>query len=109
MVTVVSDLVHPAIILVVHFRSDLPDEEMKRRVEERMPRFREFPGLIQKYYSKDPVTGEWGGIYLWDSKASLDAFVGSELQRSIGAAYAVKGEPTIHRFLVGDVLRPERQ
>jgi len=50
---------------------------MDRRYKERMPQFRELPGLVQKYYSYDEATGEWAGIYLWDSEESLAAYLES--------------------------------
>lgn len=35
----------------------------------------ETPGLIWKIWTENPVTGEAGGIYLFDDEASLDAYL----------------------------------
>jgi hypothetical protein len=96
----------PAIMLIVRgLKSNLPREELDRRMRERMPEFRKFPGLIQKYYSCDEKTGEWAGIYLWDSEESLAEYLESDLRKTIPAAYELTAPPQIERFDIVDVLR----
>jgi len=96
----------PAVMLIVrNLTSDLPREELERRVEERMPHFRALPGLIQKYYSCDEKTGEWAGIYLWDSEESLAAYLESDLRKTIPSAYELNAPPRVERFTIVDVLR----
>ena len=98
----------PAIMLIVRgLRSALPPAEFERRYNERMPQFRDLPGLIQKYYAYDPSTGEWAGIYLWDSEESLTAYLASDLRKSIATAYELTEPPRIERFDLVDALRPE--
>ena len=98
--------VQPMIMMIVRgLKSNLPREEMRRRAEERMPSFRAIPGLLQKYYSFDESTGEWAGIYLWDSEESVTAYLESDLRKSIAAAYELVEPPTIERYPVVDVLR----
>lgn len=75
------------IVHFVRFKSPLPDEDVRQRVRCRLSEYRRVPGLLQKYYLRFPDTGEWGGLYLWDSHESLERFRGSELARSIPAAY----------------------
>jgi len=88
------------IMQVVTFTSRLSDEEALRVMEERAPQYRALPGLLQKYYVKDPVAGKFGGIYLWDSETSLRAFRQSELARTIASSYEVAGESRIETFEV---------
>jgi hypothetical protein len=95
----------PAIALLVKFKTALTIEELQRRYRERMPEFRALGGLVQKYYVQDPATGEVGGLYLWDSEASLKAYLASDLRKTIGSVYEVEGEPTVQRMSVLDVLR----
>ncbi len=98
--------VRPTIMLIVRgLKSDLPYEELERRYKERMPQFREVPGLVQKYYSVDESTGEWAGIYLWDSEESLAAYLESDLRRTIPSAYELTEPPRVERFPIVDVLR----
>lgn len=96
----------PAVMLIVSgLKSKLSREELERRYKERLPRFRDVPGLIQKYYSYDDSTEEWAGIYLWDSEASLGKYLESELRMTIAAAYELTEPPRMQRFPIVDVLR----
>lgn len=97
----------PTVMLIVRgLKSNLPREELERRYKERLPRFREVPGLVQKYYAYDDATKEWAGIYLWDSEESLAAYLESDLKKTIPAAYELTGPPKVERFPIVDVLRP---
>jgi hypothetical protein len=93
------------IIQFVKFPSGLSEAEVRRTMEERAPQFRALPGLLQKYYGRERASGEFCGIYLWDSEESLAAFRASELARSIPAAYRVARPPRVELF---DVLFPLR-
>jgi hypothetical protein len=76
-----------AAILFVRIKSDLPAEELERRLAERRPRFRDVPGLAQKIYGRDRATGDVCGIYFFESDAALAGFRETELARSIPDAY----------------------
>lgn len=98
----------PSIMLVVRgLKSKLPREELEQRYKERMPEFRAFPGLVQKYYAYDESDGSWAGIYLWESEESLGAYLESDLRKSIAAAYELVEPPRIERYPIVDVLRTE--
>ena len=92
-------------VTVVKFRSRLSDEEATRRYGARLPEFRGVPGLVQKIYVRDESTGEWGGIYLWDSQESAERYMASDLRKSIPAAYEVDGTPRIDNLSVVEFLR----
>jgi heme-degrading monooxygenase HmoA len=93
------------IIQFVKFRSSLSDADVGRVMQERVPRFRALPGLVQKYYGREASTGEYTGIYVWDSEQSAREFRQTELARTIPDAYKVQGQPRIEFF---DVLFPLR-
>ncbi len=76
-----------AAILYVRVKSGLDPKELERRMLERRPRFREVPGLVQKFYGKDTATGEICGIYFFESQAALDAYRDTELAKTIPTAY----------------------
>ena len=100
------DDARPAIMLIVRgLKSELPRQEFERRYKERLPQFRNVIGLIQKYYAYDDSTGEWAGIYLWDSDESLARYLESDLRKSIAAAYELTEPPRLERFPIVDVLR----
>jgi hypothetical protein len=76
--------------MVIHFvriKTPLAQEEVRRIMEERAPRFREVPGLLQKYYGYEPSSGAFCGCYIFDSEEARQAFAQSELARTIPAAY----------------------
>ena len=93
------------IVQFVEFPSGLSDEEVRRTMEERAPQFRALPELLQKYSGHERGTGEFCGIYIGDSEASLAAFRASDLARTIPDAYRVARQPRIELF---DVLVPQR-
>ena len=96
-----------ATILLVRVKSNLEASDLERRALERVPRFREVPGLVQKFYGRDPTTGDWCGAYIFESREALGAFTGSELAKSIPTAY----EATEVRREVFDLmwsLHPDR-
>jgi heme-degrading monooxygenase HmoA len=96
----------PTVMLIVRgLKSKLPYDELERRFKERMPQFRDVPGLLQKYYSYDPSTEEWAGIYLWESEDSAAAYLESDLRKTIASAYELTQPPRIDRFPIVDVLR----
>ena len=87
-------------ILFVRIKSKLDQQELERRALARVPRFREVAGLVQKFYGRDPATGDWCGAYIFESQEALAAFAGSELAKSIPTAY----EATEVRREVYDLL-----
>jgi len=95
------------IVQFVKFKSGLSDDEVRNNIEERGPQFRALSGIIQKFYVQEKDTGEWAGIYIWDSEESMQAFRGSDLARSIPGVYKVEGTPRVEVFDLFKPLRPE--
>lgn len=102
-----SDNTSTSIMFLIRFKSALPREELVRRYKKRMPEFRAFPGLVQKYYVYDPGTDEWGGCYYWASREALQAYLNSDLRKSIPAMYEMVGEARIDTFEIRDILRAQ--
>lgn len=98
---------NPKVMVVVKFKTLLPFEELKARLEQRKDAFRALPGLIQKYYFQEKKTGEIGGVYVWDSHESLETYLASDLRKSIASAYEAEGAPEIEVFEVITVLRDD--
>ena len=98
----------PRLMTVVKFKSKLSFEEVQRRYRERMPDFREVPGLVQKYYVHDPKTGEVSGIYLWSSKKALKGYLASDLKKTIAPTYQPQGKPDVQTFKIVDILRGKK-
>jgi heme-degrading monooxygenase HmoA len=98
---------HPQLILLVRFRSALSLDEVTKVIEERADQFRKLPGLQQKHYLRDATTGEYAGLYLWESPDHLAAYQASELRATIAEAYHVVGEPRVEAYQVVKTLRED--
>ena len=84
-----------SIMQIVRLKTSLSEEEMLKIAREREPQFAAIPGLVQKYYIKTGIPGEYGGIYVWESKDALNEFRQSELAATIAKAYKVTEPPRI--------------
>ena len=82
------------IIQIIRYQTELSHDEVDRHFRERSGRYRDVPGLLQKYYVRFPETDEYGGIYVWDSRESIDAWRAGNLSGTLAETYEVKGEPT---------------
>ena len=96
-----------AAILFVRIKSKLDPEELERRVLERKPRFLDVPGLIQKIYGRDEITGDICGIYFFEDSSSLDHYRKTELAKTIPTAYEAM-EVRKENYNVLFSLRPEK-
>jgi len=83
------------IVQIVKLKSDLPEDELLKRAKEREANFKSIPGLLQKYYVKTSVEGEYGGVYIWDSVKSQQSYQASDLAKGIPSAYAIKAAPYV--------------
>ncbi|WP_420319855.1 hypothetical protein [Flagellimonas sp.] len=83
------------IIQVIKLKSNLSEEELLKRAKEREPQFKAIAGLLQKYYVKLGQPGQYGGVYIWDSPESLQAYRESDLAKSIPGAYEITEAPNI--------------
>ena len=81
------------IIQIIRYKSGLSYDEVNLQFIKRSDRYRSVPGLIQKYYVKYTETGEYGGIYVWDSLESLDAWKAGNLSGTLADTYKIEGEP----------------
>jgi hypothetical protein len=87
-------------ILIVKFRSGLPDREVSRLMEERLPQVRAAAGLLQKFYARETSTGDYVGVHLFDSEESMLSYRNSDLARSIAAVYHAADPPRIEMLTV---------
>lgn len=83
------------VVLTVKFETSLTEDELVAIAKERLPAFQALPGLIQKYYVKHPEPNHYGGVYIWDSEASMQEYRKSDLAASIPSAYKVIGAPEV--------------
>jgi len=77
------------VIHIVRFRSALSDKRITALFHARASGYLTIPGLLQKYYLRFR-SGEYGGVYVWDSASSMERFMASDLARSICDVYHVE-------------------
>ncbi|MEO6405115.1 MAG: hypothetical protein ABIY51_10780 [Ferruginibacter sp.] len=76
-------------VLSVKFNSKLNAEELINVCTEDLKVFRNVPGLTQKYYITEGLTGAISGIYIFENKSARESFWSSELAKNIPARYGV--------------------
>lgn len=92
-------------VLAVKFTSKLEAKELMRICNENLRDFREVPGLIEKYYLAEELTGAISGIYLFTTRNAREAFWTSELAKDIIPRYGVMVETLrVERYDVAIVL-----
>jgi len=76
-------------VLSVKFKSKHSPEKLNSVCMADLETFRSVPGLVQKYYIAEELTGSVNGIYLFESKSARTAFWNSKLARSIAVRYGM--------------------
>jgi hypothetical protein len=67
-------------ILIVTFRLvGLDDATYRAHAEALAPRFLGVPGLLAKTWLADPATNTYGGVYAFADRASLEAYLASDI------------------------------
>jgi len=85
-------------VLIVTFRLEgMTEAEYYRGCDEEAPAFADIPGLISKTWLADPASNTYGGVYTFGDQASVDAYLASDLFRSIGETPGLAGI-TVHSF-----------
>jgi hypothetical protein len=73
-------------LLIVTFRlNGLDDATYRANVEAMGPVFLEVPGLLGKTWLADPATKTYGGVYAFADRQSLEAYLASDIVRSMRA------------------------
>jgi hypothetical protein len=89
---------HASFVQIVRFKSTLPDSIVFSVIEKRKVEFLKVPGLVQKYYLRDPKTMEFCGIYLWASEQDFLEFKKSDLAKSSAQAYQIDGQARVELY-----------
>ena len=72
-------------VLIVNFNlQGLSEAEYRQACDSAFaPAFRDAPGLLTKTWLSDPGSNTYGGVYVWRDRAALDAYLQSELFRTV--------------------------
>lgn len=96
------------IVQIVRYGSELSQDEVMKRFEDRADGYRSVPGLLQKYYVHYPESGQFGGVYVWESREALQSWRDGQLAETLAATYRVTDGPTSEDAEVMLVLHGER-
>ena len=67
-------------IQVINFKlSGIASSEYEAACEDVAQAFSELPGLISKHWLADPDSNTYGGVYIWESREDMKAYLGSDL------------------------------
>jgi hypothetical protein len=77
-------------ILQINFNLNVPVAEYQKIVDSVAQAFLDVPGLRWKIWLLNPTAQEAGGIYLFDSQASLDAYLNGPLVAKLRGLTAVR-------------------
>jgi hypothetical protein len=80
-------------------------EATRKLLQERAQLYVGMPGLHSKAFFVDPETREYGGYYVWNDRASLDAFLASDIVRGAISRF---GQPKIEIREVAAHLEGDR-
>ena len=68
---------------------------LKRMVKPDAPVLAKVPGLISKVWLADEEKNAFGGFYLWENKAAMDAFMHSDLVKAVVSRPFVKNVSSV--------------
>lgn len=72
-------------VLIVNFSLEgMSEGQYEELCNEVAPAFADVPGLVSKVWLADRAGGVFGGVYSFDTAASLDEFLDSELFAGVG-------------------------
>lgn len=77
-------------ILQINFNLNVPVAEHRKMVDSIAGAFLNVPGLKWKIWLQNPSAQEAGGIYLFDSQASLDAYLNGPLVARLRGLTAIR-------------------
>jgi Putative mono-oxygenase ydhR len=77
-------------ILQVNFNLNVPVAEYQKMADSVAEAFLDVPGLKWKIWLLNPAAQEAGGIYLFDSQASLDAYLNGPLVAQLRGLTAIR-------------------
>ena len=70
-------------ILVINFTADATPEQFDALAHEDAPIFAGIEGLAHKHFIYNHQEKTYGGVYMFENKAALDAYMSGDIYRSV--------------------------
>jgi len=82
--------------LITYHLSDISQAEyLKQMVEPDAPVLAKVPGLMSKVWLADEDKNAFGGFYLWENRAAMEAFMHSDLVKAVVSRPFVKNVSSV--------------
>ena len=82
--------------LITYQLKDISQPEyLKQMVEPDAPVLAKVPGLLSKVWLADEEKNTFGGFYLWNDKAAMEAFMHSDLVKAVVSRPFVKNVASV--------------
>jgi hypothetical protein len=73
-------------VLIINFQlNGVSDEQYRALVESAAPVFTTVPGLISKVFLADAESNIYGGVYFFESRAAIGAYLQSDIVAGLNA------------------------
>ena len=70
-------------ILVINFTADATPEQFDALAHEDAPIFAGIEGLVHKHFIYNHQEKTYGGVYMFENKAALDAYMSGDIYKSV--------------------------
>lgn len=71
-------------IQIVNFNlKGVSEADYRALCDQLAPAFAAMPGLIAKVWLADPDSNTYGGVYTWENKAAMEAYMQSEIFNNV--------------------------
>jgi hypothetical protein len=70
-------------ILVINFNADATPEQFDALVQQDAPIFAEIDGLAHKHFIFNHQEKTYGGVYMFETKAALEAYMAGDIYKSV--------------------------
>jgi quinol monooxygenase YgiN len=77
--------------IVTYRLAGIGEDDHRAAVEQALPTFAAMPGLVSKVWLADPDDGIYGGVYVWDDRAAMEAYIDGEVFAALVANPALAG------------------
>ena len=82
-------------LITYHLKDISQADYLKQMVEPDAPILAKVPGLLSKTWLADEGKNTFGGFYLWENKAAMDAFMQSALVKAVVSRPFVKNVSSV--------------
>jgi hypothetical protein len=84
--------------VMFNLKEQKSEQEQKKALAQLVEVYRKVPGLKRKYFLANPVTGESGGLYVFESQEAVDKYFKSDVWNNIILPMALQ-KPKVEQFI----------